>query len=399
MEFVIAALVLLAAFVFRLAHGRTFNPATIFLGILGLQLAVYSSLVGTLYSAPSPRTIAAFSWGMIGFLVGYTSFAIPLWPMGRTLTFPALDSKWAYNAFQFSVIIGLAAMVWHTTSGLNNLQQGSTGIAALDLRLVHLANPGSFGLAPHLAIFAQFLLLYLYLHDHRPRVVLVIFIVVTVYCAAWKMERSSVIMSLFSALVASELKHRKLPLLKLAAVTGVVVGAFIATAMLRDSWEAMGDVLLLMLDYFAKNIENFNNFVIDEQIDGSIALLLGKYATAFGAPEPDLGLGTDGSFNTYSYLQNVYLFGGTAFCAAFGLALGALSAIFYFLGVQRSQLLATLYCFVSFSLFVTFFAYAFSWTNWAYYMISAVIICLMHLRRRRPPAAMNSRYLTRQRDT
>lgn len=382
MTLLIALLSLLAAFFFRFMHRRAFNPATIFLGILGTQLAVYGTLIGTLYEQPSAQSLLAIGGGLFGFLAGYVMFLAIGYPVairwiGRPQRFPALHPRTARRLFGIALLAAVVAAVWHCVAGLANLSQGDSGIAALDLRNVYLADLGSFSLAPHFEIFAQLVLLYLYLADYRPRTTMTLMIVLTIFCAGWKMERSAVMMAGFSALAALEAKHGNLSLKRVALAIVAAMAAFVVTAALRDSWESGSEILLVMLDYFAKNVQNFNTFIVGMPIDGSIELLLGKYATIFGARVTDLSFGQDEFFNTYSYLKNVYLYGGAWFCPIFGFILGALSFVLYTFGALRNHAAAAVYCFVSFSLFIAFFDYAFSWTNWAYYAISAMSLPLL----------------------
>lgn len=370
---------ILAALLFRWLHKRTFNPATIFLGMLGLQLAIYTAMAGTIYSQLSAQTLFAVSSSLLGFLVGYTLFLsmglpITLRWLGKRQLFLPLHPRTGQRLFRFALVSSLVAAAWHTWSGMSNIADGATGDSLLDLRLVYLENLDSFGLAPHVAIFAQFLLLYLYLSGYRQRVAMTLMVIVTIYCAIWKMERSAIIMAGFSALTAIEMQQGALPFKKFALVLLAAVGIFGLVASLRDGWDSATDILFLMLDYFAKNLQNFETFVVGRSPIGGLDLLLGKYATTFGAATVDQSIGQDDYFNTYSYLRQVYMFGGAWFCPVFGFIVGAVSSIFYNFGVVRNHALATIYCFVAFALFLTFFDYAFSWTNWAYYVISAVLV-------------------------
>jgi oligosaccharide repeat unit polymerase len=383
----IAGAAISAALVFRWLHKRTFNPATIFLGVLGLQLMIYALLVDKRYDPPSYTTVLTAGCGLLGFFVGYAIALVCVWPacsrsLGKQLVFYEIRPPRAARILRIAIYASVLAMVWHTAVGLDNLSQGATGIAPLDLRTVYLSNPRSFGLAPHAAIFAQFLFVFLYLHGHRPRATMTLFIALTVFCAVWKMERSAVMMALVTALIAYEIKSGHLPVSRLAATFCLAIAAFVSTAFLRDSWDSLGDVLLLMVDYFARNLENFSNFVSHQHPSGELSLLLGKYGTVLGVPEKELILDQEDFFNTYSYLKNVYLFGGVWFCGAFASFVGGAFAVLYAVGLPRRPLLATLYCFFAFTLFLAFFEYTFSWTNWAYYAISALVTKLLLLKDR-----------------
>jgi oligosaccharide repeat unit polymerase len=392
MVFFLAIPAILAALAFRWLHRRWFNPATIFLGILGIQLALYGALIGPGgYAEPSTNTLIASGGGLIGFLFGYVLLLVFWYPLAPKLmaspqAFPALPRKRATSLFRVALVCTLVALVWHAVAGMSNLADGGTGVALLDLRTGYLANLDSFSLAPHVAIAAQFLLLYLYLHGFRPKLAVTLFLIVSIGSAIWKVERSAVMMAGYSALLAYEMRRGRAIRMRwiLASIVGAV-GVFILTAVFRDGWENATDALGLMADYLAKNIQNFNSFVIDQPINGSIELVLGKYATVFGAAPTDLAIGQDEFFNTYSYLRNVYLYGGLPFCFAFGVVLGALSGAL-FLASKSRPLLATFYCFASFALFLSFFDYAYSWTNWAYYAVVGLALSATRprlLRRRR----------------
>lgn len=379
MIILIAIAALATALAFRLLHRRTFNPATIFLGVLGIQFLAYGALVGTRYALPPDETLVAFGGGLFGFFAGYGLTLAFLWPVAspwirRRQAFGHLAPRQASRLLSIALVASLIAVFWHMLVGLDNLGQGGTGIAPLDLRTAYLANLGSFSLAPHVAIFAQFLLLFLYLHDHRPRLVMTLFLSTSVFCAMWKMERSAVMMAILAALVAYDAKRGTIPFTKLLLASAAIMAAFVATAMLRDGWDSLDDILLVMLDYFAKNLENFSTYVVGLPHTWEAELLLGKYAQVFGAPEAGINLGQDSFFNTYTYLKSVYLYGGAWFSAVFTYAIGTVFALFYVLAARRHSTMMTLYCFVSFVLFISFFEYAYSWTNWAYYAIAAAVM-------------------------
>lgn len=386
MVLLLAAPAILAALFARWMHRRWANPATVFLGILGVQLALYWLMIGPEgYAEPSERTLLASGGGLFGFAAGYLLAMLIMLPiaqpwLGTPQRFLTLPRRRAKRLLRVALACTLVALVWHAAVGVENIGAGDTGVAVLDLRSVYLANLDSFSLAPHVAIVAQFLLLYLYLHGHRPRLTMSLFLLVSIGCAVWKVERSAIMMAGYSALVALEMRQgRPLSMRWMVGAVCVAMGVFMLTAMVRDGWESAGEVLALLADYFAKNVQNFNAFVIDQPINGSPELILGKYATVFGVPPADIGIGVDEYFNTYSYLRPVYLFGGLWGCLAFGVALGIGSALLYLWSLRR-PLVAVVYCFASFALFLSFFDYAFSWTNWAYYAIVGLALSAVRFR-------------------
>jgi oligosaccharide repeat unit polymerase len=389
MIFLLSIPTILAALAARWFHRRWSNPATIFLGILGIQLALYGALTGPDgYTEPSSRTLLASGGSLLGFALGYVLVIALVYPiagrwMGVRQRFQPLPQAQAKHLLRLAILASLVAMIWHAVVGLNNLSQGDLGIALLDLRTVYLTNLESFSQAPHVAILAQFLLVFLYLHGAWPRTSMTCFIIVSVGCAIWKVERSAVMMAGYSGLIAYEMRSGNPLNIKTMLITvAIAITIFIATAMLRDSWDSVGEVFGLMADYFAKNIQNFNAFVVDLPVNGSLELVLGKYATVFNAPLADIVVDQDEYFNTYSYLRPVYLYGGLWFCSVFGGIVGMTSAALYLWSLRR-PIVAVFYCFASFALFLSFFDYAFSWTNWAYYAIVGMGLSVMIKRRRR----------------
>jgi len=363
-------------------NDRVFNPGTIFFGIQGFQLAVYSAFTGTVYQPLSDRSLVAIATGLIGFLGGYA--------MAATMAIATKRNGFHHHAVIGSkpahakqlLYIGLAcaaiSAAWHTTVGLQNMSDGQSGNLLLDLRLVYLDNPGGFGLAPHILIFAQFVLLFLYLIGYSASQAIRWMVAVTIYCAFWKMERSAMIMAVYVAAVAIEERNRRLSAKVIAYTLGAVLALFLVISLLRDSYESPVDALTLMLDYFARNLQTFDLLIVGTAPTGDWTQLFGKYAEIFGASvDNQVSVGTDDFFNTYGYLKNLYLFGGEWFPGLYCFGLSLVFGILYNWAAQRSHHAKVLYFFLSFSLFMTFFDFTFSWTNWGYYFISALLVLLI----------------------
>lgn len=359
------------------------HPVCIFVGVLSLQYVIYQWFQHEKYSLLTKNTELSIFLGLWGFVLGFAFVSFVILSCRRDLKFKLviesnlLASKKLDRWFVFSIFLMVLVSAGHLLVGYKNGIDGTYSSFIVNVRMQYIGKPDSFFLLPHVAIFLQSWFVYLIIHRYRVKQVTICFVALSVICALSKLERSAIITALLTLIVIKDHASSKgVRFSSIAFVVLFILSVFFFVAWQFDQSRSLSDISFVFLDYFAKNLDTFNKYISPLPVTYDWGLVLGKYAVLFGLSEPDaiVDIDVDGSFNTYSYLKNLYLFGGSFFVFVFNVLMGAAFSIFYELRYKFDGLVLGFISFFSFSLFVSFFAYSFAWTNWLYYAISFSLI-------------------------
>ncbi|HDT5864435.1 O-antigen polymerase [Aeromonas hydrophila] len=382
-----AHMVLFVPFIFYFLFKKITHPVVIFIGILSFQYSIYAFFQEEKYSILTDVTVNEIFYGLWAFLVGFTVVTVLSFSIRSHLRFKLSPNFHSPNeSLLFKInqrvkILSVIVIVAHLFIGFNHGVNGVYESFWINVRMEHVNSPQDFYLFPHLAIFCQSWFVYCFVHKYKKEESLICLILVTLFCSISKLERTSIISLVLTILVLKDHMHYNgLSLKALLISLFAVVGVFIFVAAQFYASSSFSDLLFVMLDYFAKNLDTFNKHVSSMPPTYNANLILGPFAKFFIFDEKTLvpiKVDTDDSFNTYSYLMNLHMFGGGEFVMVFNLLIGCFFSLVYELRYAFNGLVLGFFSFFSCALFLSFFAYTFSWSNWLYYAICFFIIHLI----------------------
>lgn len=376
-------LVMLSPIVYYILYRKLTHPICIFIGILSLQYIVYQFFQPGHYSLLTQSTEYSIFGGMWAFVLGFSFISVLGFIVRKRLQIKlvyrprGIDFSRIEQLYSLSVYMSIVVIIGHFWVGYKNGVSGTYSSFLVNVRMQYLIEPSSFSLLPHVAIFLQSWFSCLIIHGYKVNKSAFVFLLLSILCALSKLERSAIITCLLALVVLKDHGSvRGVPLRNISLGVGFVVGIFFFVAWQFDPNRTISDVLFVFLDYFSKNLDTFNKYISPLAPTYDWGLVLGKYAGLLGLDinEDLIDIDVDGSFNTYSYLKNLYLFGGTSFVFVFNVIIGVIFSVFYEFRYKMNGVVLGFLSFFSFSLFVSFFAYSFAWTNWAYYFISFAIL-------------------------
>ena len=156
----------------------------------------------------------------------------------------------------------------------------------------------------------------------------------------------------------------------------LIIALFVVVSMRRD--EAGLDVAISkILDYIFNNLHTFDKYVEPHAAYGDYSAYFGRYGDLILKPlfpYKGITLQTDAGHNTYTYLMAPYIYGGEALVYATFYVIGLFYAWLYAKVIKLNLYYMVFYSLFVFSILISFFAFAYSWTNWAYYIIGLVLI-------------------------
>ncbi|MGI2065103.1 O-antigen polymerase [Shewanella sp. MF08487] len=381
--------IFLFPFAYYFLYKKLTHPIVLFIGVLSFQYLVYVFFQDTYYSELSDYSRLEIFLGLWAFLFGFITVSllcflfrrhykvkvVPNFDYRSKPCFDILDGKVRF----FTVFVIFA----HLYIGVNNGLNGVYDSFLINVRMEHIANPGKFYFFPHMAIFLQSWFVYSIIHKHKVVSSITYLVLLTFLCALSKLERSAIICFIITLLILKDqLTYDGVPIKVVFYSFSIVFSIFIFVSAQFYTSSSIFDLLFVFLDYFAKNLDTFNRYVIDLTPTYDLSLILGPFAKFFTDNVGLSEVAVDGSFNTYSYLKNLHLFGGVEFVVLFNTLLGFLFSIIYEARYKLNGCLLGFFSFFSCSLFLSFFAYTFSWSNWIYYAISFFVIFRLTNRRR-----------------
>lgn len=377
-------IVIFSPFLVYAIYKKLTHPIILFIGVLSFQYIIYQFFQDRYNNYLLINTIDEIFLGLWAFLFGYIFISIVSilvrqhYKIKLSPNFYYVESAFFLKNKNKIKLLTAIVIIGHIIIGFNNGINGVYDSFLVNVRMVHVENPGSFFVFPHIAIFLQSWFVYCIIHGHEPRSAFIYLILVTFFCALAKLERSSIISIIITLLVLKDqlsYKGVSIKAIVISLVTIISIFVFVASQFYTSG--SFLDLLFVFLDYFAKNLDTFNRFVVNMQPTYNLSLILGPFTRLFASHYEMPDINTDGSFNTYSYLMNLHLFGGVVFVIIFNALIGALFSFFYEVRYSFNGAFLGFFAFFSCSLFLSFFAYTFSWSNWLYYALSFLLIHLM----------------------
>ncbi|MGL5353357.1 MAG: O-antigen polymerase [Clostridium sp.] len=380
-------MVLFAPFIFYFLYKKITHPVIIFIGVLSFQYLAYEFFQEEKYSILTDVTVSEIFYGLWAFLVGFSIVSILSFSIKSHLriklspNFNSPNESLLFKINQKVKILSIVVVIAHLFVGFNHGVNGVYESFLINVRMEHVNSPQDFYMFPHLAIFCQSWFVYCFIHKYKKQESLLYLILVTLFCSISKLERTSIISLIVTILILKDHMYYNGLSIKAILISIVfVVGIFTFVASQFYVSSSFSELLFVMLDYFAKNIDTFNRFISTMPPTYNANLILGPFAKLFIFDEAAVAvidIDTDGSFNTYSYLMNLHLFGGLGFVMVFNLLIGCFFSFIYELRYAFNGIVLGFFSFFSCSLFLSFFAYTFSWSNWMYYAICFFIIHLI----------------------
>lgn len=370
-------------------YKRLFNPITLYIGVLTVQFLLYSIFPLDEYSLLKDETVKVISLGMISFIIGYIFVFIPLLSLKNMKIKVAISgdmfliekSKIERYYFIFTLIV-ILTISFHAVIGVYNGLSGPYGNFFVNVRMVYLNDLSSFGLWPHALILCQVYYMYCILFNVRLKKSVIIYILLSLTPLLFKLERTSLLCSMLALLIVVDIKLKNgISYFRFFLFIIFFIFAFGFVAYQFDPSRGVTGVFNVFIKYFSKNLDMFNKYIVNIDPIYDIRLLIGPYSKLFFLDKYEFNLPTDGAYNTYSYLKNIYMYGGLLFVCVFNFFLGLLCSLIYSNLFKLNYTLLIFYSFFSFSLFMAFFDFTFYWTNWLYYAVSLILINVLCIRR------------------
>lgn len=359
--------------------GKVFNPPSIFLGIsifqVFLHLLVYGALnddVVYIYVISSLCFFSFFFFVTYIFVAFFGNFIVP-----SRIKLKKINNDKLKNAFIIGCIISVLSIIFHAYVGISNGLSGGYQNFFQSMRFNYIYGESNFYIAPHMLLLSQVIFLFCIAADFKVKKSAVILIFSTISCAVFKFERMPILSIVFAIFVLINLKGKQGISFKWVFITllgGASIFVFVAQSIGTN--RTVLDALKILASYFSNQLNLFHDFVLPINPNGDFTLLLGRYAKHLGLDGSGLELQTDGSFNVYGYLRNVYLPFGISSIISFASLAGCVFG-FLFYGAQRYLPLAVLYSLFSFTLFISMFDYTFMSTNYLYYSLFIFLFYFM----------------------
>lgn len=367
-------------FISIILHRKLFNPVVLFVGVLLIQYYFHFFLIGVEYNDLNEITKKSILYGLGSFSLGY--FVIYIFSMFiKNLKFKHAfilrrDNKDTNEKLYYlALILGLISCFFHLYTGINNGLHGSYSSFLVNVRMMYIQDPRGFFVFPHITILCQSIFLWLILINYKVKMSVFWILIITILCALSKFERSAILSVLLALLVMMDQKYfNGVKLRYISIVVGAFTAIFFLVAFQFDNKRTFFDLILILTNYFSKNIDMYSQVIMSVSPDYNPIHIFGVYARYLGFEPPQVNLDTDGSFNTYGYMINVFSFAGLYGLIIFNFILGVFFSLLYECRYLYNGKVLLFYSFFSFTLFFSFFAFSFFWTNWLYYFISIFII-------------------------
>ena len=344
---ILVYMLILSSVLFLILMTKYINPSHPIFMYVGLMTFTIFGYTVMDFPELQTDTIVIYFTTILSFILGYFSFLIVI---NKIKIKKRYNEELIYkiefsNKFYFFIVfLYIISIVGIGLQGLENASSENTGNFFLNLRVAHINDPAKFGFYPHIVLFLQSFLLLLYFTSKKNiKIILVLFLFISIYGSFWKMERTGMMMSIIAMILSVLVKNnlilmKKINYFKILVVVFSIIGLFLIITISRSN-VGIDHAIESLAEYMFKSIYTFDKYVLPYEGYGDYKYYFGAVGEKIISmiyPSNKLDIYVEDLFNVYSYLVGPYIFGGRYLLYITFYFIGMFYAFLYYKVLQRN---------------------------------------------------------------